>query len=771
MIRFVLFLFCFLFPAGSVSGATGEQLEAVFDQMFDPELEDSAFYQVSGLVIEHNDLRVYLEHGRIYFCQPALIDGVKRYFGAYFKGRGSFQFAPSIGLERDQMRRFFDTDSLNLPFESAEFLFDDYLWRLVRDSCALSYEPLPAETRRDFKSEHKQLTHHEQRTDIFHVLKCLIDSTPERYLLVNLSPEGTDRVCYRYYPYDVEKIRFFRNRGPVSSTQGLELICSYSPGENPFDPSPESETRDQLAPIHYDIQTSIDNRGECFCRAELTFTTNDSVQATSFSLHPRMEIDSILDSNGQPVRFKRWTNKRNQSPGLYLFLNMSLPPGATSTLTFFYHGEIAERYPGEFIVQAGAAWYPRAGYRQKTTYNLQFKTPKRFGFSAVGKLVDSTVVKDTLFTRWQVEQPSHNVSFNIGVFDTYFPTRSDVLPEGVDFTNPRQQQLLDGLVMQTVNINRTIVKNVARDVMGSLLFFENQFGLLPIDRLVISEILASHSEAFPGFVHMGFETFRKAVPDSYQRQHRSHEVAHQWWGIGVGHKSYHDQWLSEGFAEYSGLMYVEAAQGKDDFLMMLRTYREKIFDTRSYLLSSGAESGPIIMGYRTASSQTRGDFNLIIYKKAALVLHMLRVMLTDLDTFNDDRFFRMMKDWYLSNRGKQMSTHDFKLHCDKYFGRDMGWFFDQWVYGNDLPAFRFTYECERAPDGYYTCRCEVITEGVDSSFMMPVPIEIQTKNKGTFYLRRLITGNNTAFEITGLDDKPKRLRFNPFEAVLGEVKQ
>ena len=44
----------------------------------------------------------------------------------------------------------------------------------------------------------------------------------------------------------------------------------------------------------------------------------------------------------------------------------------------------------------------------------------------------------------------------------------------------------------------------------------------------------------------------------------SHETAHQWWGNIVAWRSYRDQWLSEGFAEYSGVLYtaIRAKSGR-----------------------------------------------------------------------------------------------------------------------------------------------------------------------------------------------------------------
>ena len=36
----------------------------------------------------------------------------------------------------------------------------------------------------------------------------------------------------------------------------------------------------------------------------------------------------------------------------------------------------------------------------------------------------------------------------------------------------------------------------------------------------------------------------------------SHEVSHQWWGHMVGWPSYHDRWLSKGFAFFSAGLYL-----------------------------------------------------------------------------------------------------------------------------------------------------------------------------------------------------------------------
>jgi hypothetical protein len=100
-------------------------------------------------------------------------------------------------------------------------------------------------------------------------------------------------------------------------------------------------------------------------------------------------------------------------------------------------------------------------------------------------------------------------------------------------------------------------------------------------------------------------------------------------GHRVGWKSYHDQWLSEGFAEFSGNLYVEYRQNRKEYLARWRKEKEllKVRDTRGHPVES---LGPIWMGQRIASSETDGfSYQDLIYSKGGYVLQMLRFQLFD----------------------------------------------------------------------------------------------------------------------------------------------
>jgi hypothetical protein len=109
----------------------------------------------------------------------------------------------------------------------------------------------------------------------------------------------------------------------------------------------------------------------------------------------------------------------------------------------------------------------------------------------------------------------------------------------------------------------------------------------------------------------------------------AHELAHQWWGQAVGWRNYHEQWLSEGFAQYFAALYAREARGETVFVQMLRQFRR-------WSLAE-ADEGPITLGYRLG--HIKGDsrvFRALVYNKGAAVLHMLR------RTVGDDIFFRAL---------------------------------------------------------------------------------------------------------------------------------
>jgi|RhiMethySRZTD1v2_1073278.scaffolds.fasta_scaffold05007_11 peptidase M1-like protein len=165
--------------------------------------------------------------------------------------------------------------------------------------------------------------------------------------------------------------------------------------------------------------------------------------------------------------------------------------------------------------------------------------------------------------------------------------------------------------------------------------------------------------------------------EGYPPYFLAHEIAHQWWGQGVGWKNYHEQWLSEGFAQYFAALYAARDRGDDVFRGMLRQMRRWAIDQ--------SDQGPVYLGYRLGHIKGEGRvFRALVYNKGAMVLHMLRRLL------GDDKFFEGLRQFYTTWKFRKAGTDDFRRVMEKISGQDLASFFDGWIYGSAVPEIGFS---------------------------------------------------------------------------------
>ena len=120
---------------------------------------------------------------------------------------------------------------------------------------------------------------------------------------------------------------------------------------------------------------------------------------------------------------------------------------------------------------------------------------------------------------------------------------------------------------------------------------------------------------------------------------------------------------------------------------------------------------------------------------------MLRSMLMELQSFSDDKFIALLQDYYNTYKGEKATTQDFIDLTTKHFNEDMTWFFNQWIYGTDIPKYKFAYKVTKTADGKYKARCRVRQEDVPKNFRMYVNLKIDFGEDRHAMLRVNVDGN------------------------------
>ncbi len=278
------------------------------------------------------------------------------------------------------------------------------------------------------------------------------------------------------------------------------------------------------------------------------------------------------------------------------------------------------------------------------------------------------------------------------------------------------------------------LREVADDVSGCFQYFTSLFGAPAITTLTVAPVPGSFGQGFPGLVYLSTIAYIEPSerPFSMRSQQdqvffseliETHEVAHQWWGNVVVPAGYQDEWLLEGLANYSALLYLEKKKGPKAVEQVLASYRDDLLRKDPATGKSLESAGPITWGYRLQDSISGNAWRVITYEKGAWVYHMLRKRL------GDENFLKMLAEMRRRFEFKPMSTEDLRTLAKDFLPAKVSKssidiLFDNWVFSTGVPALKFQYSVKGvAPQLKISGTIE--QSGVDNDFSAQVPIEIQ----------------------------------------------
>jgi aminopeptidase N len=481
--------------------------------------------------------------------------------------------------------------------------------------------------------------------------------------------------------------------------------------------------------------------GEVMVSAKSLVNNLDSV---FLDLSDIFSVDSIK-SNG-PCLYNHSKNK------LVIFPEKPFSLNELFALTIYYHGTPITTGLGSFVFDShngqpsiwtlsepyGASdWWPckDTPSDKADSSDVWITCPSDLIGVSNGKLTDVTDNGDGTKTyKWKNRYPIANYLIslaisNYDVYEAYFHYSDTDSMLVVNYVYPENLDELKPLLNKTLPMLDLFSK-----LFGEYPFIKEKYGHAQFRR--------------GGMEHQtitSIGTFTEGVV--------AHELAHQWFGDKVTCKNWENIWLNEGFATYAEGLYNEFTQGKEAYNSFISFNMNSSKDAIGSIYVRDISSiGEIFNGNRS-------------YSKGGVVLHMLRGVV------GDSAFFNILKN-YINDpllAYNAATTEDFQRVAEETSGLELGYFFDQWIYGESYPKYTIDWYLEKVSvkDYKINLRIEQSINSYPHYFTMPVNIKIvMDEGDTTISLFNNAQTQDFSFTIGGL---PTSLTFDPDNLILKDV--
>ena len=728
-----------------------------------------------------------LKSGELYFITPV----ENRVTAAVFIGDGELSLTPPTDIEKRSLSIFTGEGAITEQFGKLVLRFTDKTFDEIKSSPNATMKtggPAASQARGAYRDNQELLRKRLRDNRELRTLYDLYNPAREGFFTAFIDGKRFNKLVYILEPLGVpnatpEEVALLS----YGDTDGGLWVAFHREEEYAKGTASSSEDNRLIDITKHEIDAAI--KGAHLAATDrLTFRNlRPGTRVVPFELFGPLRVKSVQDSSGSELSFVQ--EDKNEDSDFGVIMPQPLEAGQTVQLSIQYEGNDALRDSGggNYILIPRSTWYPGNANalfaEDRATFDMTFRYPKSLMFVGTGSpIAPDTKEGDLQVAKWSSGQTELAVAgFNYGRFkkkvindkDSGYDVEFYANVEVPDEIKAIQQEIdrLESQGMKTMttlgSISTTGIADAAlADAQNAVRIYNAYFGKLPYGRIAMTQQpAAGFGQAWPTLVYMPYMAFidttqrnqllgTRGGTDNFWRYVAPHEVAHQWWGHIIGWDSYHDQWMSEGFAEFSASLYVQFIRGNDKFVEFWEDLRKQIVeaspatrDRKPYTV------GPVTQGYRLNNGKTGGVARFLIYPKGAYILHMLRMMMYSPQKGGDQRFQEMMKDFVKTHFNQPVSTEDFKAIVEKHMTPEMNvtgngkmdWYFNQWVYGTQVPAYKFEYKM--ASDG--TLSGKVTQSGVSDDFVMLVPLYVDM-GKGWAKLGAARMTGNTSIEIKDL---------------------
>jgi Carboxypeptidase regulatory-like domain/Peptidase family M1 domain len=758
---------------------------------------------VNNLVLKREGAAFNLRGGELYFLAP--VEG--RYSAAVFIGDGEFMLIPPTEIEKNCLKIFTNEPSITEQFTSLTLRFTDKTFEEVKDSPAVKMGVSgPQASRADDRFRENQTLLRKRLRDNSE-LRVLADLyAPERpgFFTAFINGKRFNKLVYLFNPLGIPEVSpeevlllsYGEEDGGLWTA--FHRLDEYEKGT-----ASSSEDHRLIDITRHEIDGTIKG-AHLSATDRVTFRALLPARVVLLSLYRTLRVSRVQDGQGKDLNFIQ--EGKDEDADFGIIMPQLLETGKTYTLTVQYDGGDALRDSGggNFILVPRSTWYPNNGGTQfgdRAIFDITFRYPKGMTFVGTGAPTGPDIRDGDLnVAKWSSGAIELAVAgFNYGRFkkkevadketgyNIEFYANEEIPDELKQIQLAIEQAERAGINTMTTlgSISTTkMAESAIGDAQNATRVYNAYFGKLPYSRIAMTQQPAGFfGQAWPTLVFMPYTAFidttqrtqlmgMRGGTDNFWRYVAPHEIAHQWWGHIIGWNSYHDQWMSEGFAEFSASLYVwYIRKDLSKFIDFWDDQRRRIVEATPRTRGRKPYTiGPVTQGYRLSNAKTGAVYQFLVYPKGAYILHMIRMMMYE-SQGGDAKFQAMMKDFVQSHFNQDVSTEDFKRIVEKHITRTMDlerngkmdWFFNEYVYGTELPSYRFDYQINS--DGSLSGK--VTQSGVSNNFAMLVPLYVDF-GKGWIKLGSATIIGNNSVDITNLKlpTAPKKAAICAFNDVL-----
>ena len=804
-------------------------------------LDPQRVYHIRDASINRPNLNLDLDDGMLAFTE----DICGRITGAFFEGEGEILLRPPNRMERGSMALFTGMAILEEQFTSGYFRFNDDTAAVLQPFLTLA--PESAEFIKQWSDASRSLAEFDALRlllDFSHFLPVPGGNEPDRkfFPLLHAHLLGKKLGGFEVF-WDAAAGEPLWAGQPRVKDNALffDVWTSFAPGAARG--AATGPAANNVSITDFQIQATVQPPTHLQASTEVKVRVHDGGErALLFELSRYLKVDAV-DADGRPVDFIQnpaieGTKVQRKGNDLVAVVFPSpLASGRELKLHFSYAGEVLSQVGnGLLYVGERGTWYPNFGL-SPAQFEMEFHYPTGWTLVATGKQIsrvgngndsdedDGETNRDAgaeKISRWTSERPIPVAGFNLGKYvraeakaghilveaygtkgvEKSFPKGKPEIIEPPTFPGargPRAGSLGPMVVTPPPPSPARNVQAVADKAAKAIGTFSQWFGPYPYGSLAFTQMPGDLSQGWPGLVFLSSFAFLSPQEqadlhlDPVNRELDSqvlvHETAHQWWGDLVLWKSYRDQWIAEGLANYASLLVLEQ-QNPAQFRQILEKYRRDLLSTNK----DGErlrDAGPVTLGQRLESSHFSGGYEAISYERGTWLLHMLRCMLRDSEAGSHSRkgransdvnaeepFFRALRKIRDRYAGKSLSTQELvqgfedELPHPLWYEnrRKLDWFLEGWVEGTAIPELEAREIHITEKNGVTTVTGVIAQKDAPDDLVTAIPVYAVTANNAQVFLGEVLAdGAETPFHLTAPNDAHKIL-LDPRQTILSAPK-